>query len=294
MKETPDISIVVLNWNTSYLLTRALESIISAAGDINYEVIVIDNASTDGGFKHVPENIRHNPRFTFIQNEKNLGWAAINIMLEQSHTKYIATIDPDALLRPGALQSLYRFMEEHPEAGAATASLFNPDGSPQLYYRRIMTPSIYFFTTIIGRVIDKYLLNLRRWKQYRYEDLNINVLSEVEQPAWPCLMWRREALGTYIVDEQIPFYFLDVEMSRSLYNRGYKIYLVPDATITHLKSTSYNKKESSWRRKEYNRSLMVYFKKHYPFSAPLVWVAAWIDRALRALSRAFLGREPLR
>ncbi|TSC68627.1 MAG: family 2 glycosyl transferase [Parcubacteria group bacterium Gr01-1014_56] len=294
MKETPDISIVVLNWNTSDLLKGALESIVSTAGDINYEVVVIDNASTDGGFKHVSENIRHNPRFTFIQNEKNLGWAAINIMLERSRTKYIVTIDPDALLHAGALQALYAFMESHPQAGAVTASLLNPDGSPQLYYRRIMTPSIYFFTTIIGRVIDKYLLGLTRWRHYRYENLDVSHVSEVEQPAWPCLMWRREALGAYIVDERIPFYFLDVEMSRSLYNRGYKTYLVPQATITHLKSTSYNKKESSWRRKEYNRSLMVYFKKHYPFSAPLVWVAAWVDRALRALSRAFLGREPLR
>jgi GT2 family glycosyltransferase len=294
MNRDPDISIVVLNWNTSDLLSGALKSIVSTTHDLTYEVVVIDNASTDGGFDRIDQKFKNDSRFSFIQNEKNIGWAAINIMLKRSHAKYIATVDPDALLHPGALQTLYSFMEAHPNAGAATASLFNPDGSPQRYYRRIMTPASYFFTTIPGRLIDKYFLGLRHWKSNRYDDLDITRISELEQPPWPCLIWRREALGPYIVNERVPFYFPDIEMSRRLYNGGYKIYLVPQATITHLKSTSYNKKESSWRRREYNRSLIIYFKTHYPFIAPLVWVAAWIDRGLRFLSRSMLGREPLR
>ena len=234
MKEDIDISVVVLNWNTSDLLPVALRSIPSAVHGLRWEAVVIDNASTDGGLAHVTEDIKNDPHFSFVQNEKNLGWAAINPMLERPG-KYIATVDPDAILHTGALEKLFMFMESHPQAGAATAKLLNTDGSPQIYFRRLMTPSVFFFTTLLGRIIDKYLLGLRRWRSYRYEDLDITKVSEVEQPSWPCLMWRREALGGYVVEPRIPFYFLDVDMSRRVYNRGYKAYVVPDAVAVHLK-----------------------------------------------------------
>jgi len=293
-KETNlDMSIVVLNWNTSDLLGGALESIVSTAGSIHYEVVVIDNASTDGGLSKVPDTIRQDARFRFIQNEKNLGWAAINIMLEKTKAKYIVTVDPDAILHSRALQELHAFMETHPDAGAATASLFNVDGSPQLYYRRIMTPSIFFFTTIFGRLIDKYMFRLRHFSFNRYENLDVSRTQEVEQPAWPCLVWRREALGAYIVDAHIPFYFVDVDMSKRIYDRGYKIYLVATSTITHLKSTSFGKTNNSWRKKEYNRSLQYYFKKHYPKQAPFLIMLLQLDVLCRWALRRLTGRELL-
>ncbi len=292
MKEIFNISIVVLNYNTSDLLEGALQSIVTTVGDLSYEVVVIDNASTDGGFALVSAGLKNNPHFSFIQRDTNIGWAAINIMLARKG-RYVVTIDPDAVLHSGALQALLAFMDRTSDAGAATAKLLNSDGSPQLYYRRIMTPSMVFFTTLIGRMIDKYLFNLREFKHYRYDDLNLNAVSEVEQPPWPCLIWRREALGEYIVNEKIPFYFVDVDMSKRVYNHGYKIYLVPQAIVTHLKSASFGRTSDVWRRREYNRSIRVYLRTHYPrafFIHPLLA----LDRVLRACVRVIIGREPLR
>ena len=294
MKENRDISIVVLNWNTSDLLGGALESIVATAESLTYDVMVIDNASSDGGFERVSDALKNDPRFLFVQNEKNMGWAAINVMLEQTNGKYIVTIDPDAIVHKNALQALFAFMETRPEAGAVTAKLLNADGSLQRYYRRLMTPSAYFFTTLIGRVFDKYFFKLRHFTRYRYENASFTEVTEVEQPAWPCLMWRREALGEYIVDKNIPFYFLDVDMSKRLYDRGYKIFLIPEATIAHLKSTSYSKVNNTWRWLEYNRSLMYYFKKHYPLIVPIIWILLHTDRQLRAIVVYLIGRDPLR
>jgi GT2 family glycosyltransferase len=294
MNKALDLSIVVLNWNTSDLLPKALTSIIESTKNTSYDVTVIDNASTDGGLERIDEKIKNDTRFRFVQMKKNVGWIAINEMLKGTEGKYIVTVDPDAILHEGALDQLHDFMETHPEAGAVTANLFNPDGSLQLYYRRIMTPKLFFYTTLIGRFFDKYFLSLKYWKWYRYEDLDTTEVCEVEQPAWPCLMWRRESLGPYIVDPELPFYFLDVEMSKRVYNNKYKIYLVPAARATHLKSTSYGKRESSWRRNEYYRSLILYFKKHYPKSLFFIWVLERIDRTLRGLLRTITGREPLR
>lgn len=289
----PDISIVVLNYNTSDLLNGALESIVATVGDLRVDVTVIDNASTDGGFSKLNTSLKENPLFTFVQRNTNIGWAAINIMLAKKG-RYILTLDPDAILHPGALQALLAFMESHPEAGAVTAKLLNTDGSPQLYYRRITTPVFYFFTTVFGRLVDKYFLGLRYWRRYRYDDLDLDSISEVEQPAWPCLMWRREAPGPYIVDRRIPFYFLDVEMSKRLYTHGYKIYLEPCASVTHLKSTSYGKRDDAWRWREYYRSLGVYFRIYYPSQAPFLRVLMWLDRIARSFLKSVFGREPLR
>lgn len=293
MNGRTDISIVVLNYNTSDLLSGALQSIVETLGNISADVTVIDNASTDGGFSQVSAEIKANPLFTFIERDKNIGWAAINIMLEKKG-RYILTLDPDAVLHPGALQTLLAFMDATPSAGAATAKLLNSDGSPQLYYRRILTPSMAFFTTLFGRAIDKYFLGLNRFKQYRYDDLDLNVVSEVEQPAWPCLIWRREALGACIVDEKIPFYFVDVDMSRRVYDNGFKIYLVPQATITHLKSASFGRTNDAWRRREYYRSIGVYLRKHYLSAYALLLPVLVLDRGLRAGIRTLTGNEPLR
>ncbi len=293
MKEQPDISIVVLNYNTSDLLNGALRSIVSTVGDLKIEVTVIDNASSDGGFSRVDAAYKNDARFRFVQNEENAGWATVNIMLE-TKGRYILTLDPDAVLHAGAVHALIAFMDSTPSAGAATANLRNQDGSAQMYYRRIMTPAFFFFTTLIGRVMDKYLLGLRYFKRYRYDGLDVSRICEIEQPAIPCLIWRREAVGDCIIDPELAFQFTDVDMSKRLYGRGYKIYLVPGAVATHLKSTAYSRRSGSWRRRVYNRSIKIYFRKHYPAFYPLFFVIFSIDQALRALLLYTTGHEPLR
>jgi hypothetical protein len=291
--KTPDISIVVSNWNTSHLLNEALESIVTTAGDINFDVTVIDDGSTDGDFIHVDDKFKRDPRFSFVRNETNVGFFALNIMLERTQAKYIMHLDNDARLKPGALQALYTFMESHPKAGAATANLLNPDGSLQNYYRRILTPSFFFYTTVIGRFIDKYFLGLRNYNRFHYQELDFKHVAELEQPPTACLILRREALGDYILDTY-GFLYIDVDMSKRMYNKGYKSYLIPDAYAVHLKSVSFSNRSSKSRQREHNRCLMIYMRKHYPYQAPLVWLALQLDRALRFLMRKIIGREPMR
>lgn len=294
MNKLPDISIIVLNYNTSDLLGGALESIISTAGGLHIEVVVVDNASTDGGLARLDKKFECDPRFSFVQNQKNIGLTAMNIMLERTKGKYILTLDPDARLHANALQALLAFLEATPHAGAATANLFNIDGSMQRYIRRLMTPSVGFFTTVIGRFFDKYFLGLRNYNWYHCEDLSLTEITEIEQPSVTCLMFRREAVGPYIVDPNTPFYFPDVGLCRRIYNRGYKIYLLPDAITTHFKSTAFNKMDGAWMTREYYRSLNAYFKREYSMYAPLMFIVLWLDQIMRDLLVRTVGRAPMR
>ena len=166
IKKQSGISIGVSSWNTSDIIEEALDSIVATAGDLNIDVTVIDDASTDGGFAHIAEKFKNDQRFFFMKNEENLGVPALNAAFRRSQSKYIVTFDSDARLMPETLQILLAFMEKHPEAGGATANLLYADGSPQVYFRRTYTPSRYFFTTVLGRVVDKYFLGLRNFKEY--------------------------------------------------------------------------------------------------------------------------------
>jgi len=294
MKQTPDISIVVMSWNSGDIIADALESILATAGDVHFDITVIDDASIDGGLVHVPAKSKSDPRFSFVENKTNVGVSALNIMLERTQARYIMSLDSDARLTPGALQALIAFMDTHPEAGVATANLRNPDGSAQLYYRRILTPWMYFFSTPIGRFIDKYLLGLRNYRWYHYTDLDVTRVSEFVQPPIAGLIVRREAMDEYILDPKMPLFMCDVDLCKRMYDKGYKVYLVPDAKVIHLKTASAVKRGKKWLDHELNRSYLIYFKKHYPSDLPLVWVILSLDRLLRALLLRTTGREPMR
>jgi GT2 family glycosyltransferase len=293
MNDVPEVSIIVPNYNSSDLINGALESIVATAGDVPFDVIVIDDASTDGGLTLVDEKYKRDPRFTFVQIEKNIGYSAVNIALDRMHGRYLMTMDTDALLWPGTLQSLIAFMDTHPHAGAATAHLHYPDGSTQNYNRRLVTPMRVFFTTVIGRVIDKYFLGLRNYKSYHYDDLDTTRVFEIEQTAVASLILRHEALGPYIIDPDLHM-FVDVDLCRRIYDRGYKIYLVPDANATHSKSAAASKRPFAWQERKYYDGLMIYFKRHYPASVPLMALVLWIDRVMRALLIRTVGRAPMR
>ena len=196
MERVPQVSIIISNYNSSDLINGALESLVSTAGDVPFEAILIDDMSTDGGFALVDEKYKHDPRLTFVQCEKHIGFSALNLVLNRTRGAYLMTMDTDAQVWPGALQALVTFMDTTPEAGGATASLFYPDGSPQNYHRRLMTPMRSFFTTVLGRFIDKYFLGLRNYKSYHYDDLDTTRVFEIEQPQTAFFIFRRAALGS--------------------------------------------------------------------------------------------------
>lgn len=293
MNKVPDVSILVPNYNSSDLINEALESIISTAGDVAWDAMVLDDASTDGGLALVDKKYKKDPRFLFIQNEKNVGYHAMNAAITNMHGRYLMTLDTDAKLLSGALRALVTFMDVHAEAGAATGNLHYPNGNIQNYYRRLMTPVHAWYTTVFGRFIDKYFLGLRNYNSYHCQDLDTTRIFEIEQPVVACLILRRGAIGSRIMDPDYS-HFGDVDLCRRIYNRGYKIYLVPDAKVIHLKSASFGKKMNAWKERKYYSGLSTYFRKHYPAYAPLMSVVMWVDRVMRTLLERTVGRAPMR
>ena len=124
-----DLSVVIVNWNTRELLLKCLTSVYETIHDLCFEVWVVDNASTDGSVTAAEERF---PKIQVIRNSRNLGFAAANNQaLRQIKGRYALLINTDVVITEGAVQELFRFMENTAEAAMACGQLLNLDGTKQ-------------------------------------------------------------------------------------------------------------------------------------------------------------------
>lgn len=265
-KATKEVSILVVNWNVSDLLVKCIDSVLATAGDTSYEMFVIDNASSDMDFGAIARQYEGHPHLTFIANPVNEGVVVMNRVLDRLQGRYVLILGPDTVMRPGTLRSLVDFMDRT-QAGAASAKLINPDGSPQMYYYRFWDPGMVFWVdTLLGRMVDRVLLGGARRRHYFGQDLDVNAVIELEQPPSVCLLVRGELLAQdgCVIDPDFPLYFCDVDLCRRIWSKGYRSYLVPQAEIVHDQSSSLNKANPLWARLAYLRSQLRYFEKWHP------------------------------
>ena len=262
-----DLSISVLNWNTSDLLVHCLESVVAHSTDLDYELTVIDNASTDADVRAIAKGF---PNFRWIFNRDNRGGQALDTAWDHFRGRYFLFLSPDAHIQTECLQEMVRFLDSHPEAGGVCGQLLNPDGSLQHYYRRLPTAGISFFCwTRLGQRVDTESLKSRFTHYYRYEGLRVDSVVEVEQPAGPAFLVRRELVrdkSGFIVSPKFPFYFHDVDLCKRIYNAGYRIFVLPTARVVHCLGSSFAKREEGWKRGEYHAGMLRYLFRHH-----MVW-----------------------
>ncbi|MFP5503976.1 MAG: glycosyltransferase family 2 protein, partial [Candidatus Sericytochromatia bacterium] len=126
----PLLSILIVNWNTRDLLLDCLRSLREAAIAMPFELIVVDNASTDGSAEAVS---RAFPEARLIANAENVGFArANNQALAESRGELLLLLNPDTVVAPGQIERMLGYMQAHPRCGILGPKLLNPDGSFQL------------------------------------------------------------------------------------------------------------------------------------------------------------------
>ncbi len=211
--ETPDISVLLLSWNTRELTIACLDSLSGSVDDgATYEVIVVDNASQDGS----AEALAARDDLTLIANPDNRGYAeAVNQTYERARGEFVLLLNSDVEFRPGSLSVLLRFLRDHPDVAGVGPLYLNPDGTEQQHHYRFPT----FGATIgnMSRLLARVPPFARRVREYRMLDDDFSEPRPVEQPSASCLLIRRSALpGDKLMDEQFPIYFNDVALAYSL------------------------------------------------------------------------------
>ena len=246
------LSIIIVNWNTRELLAGCLQSVYETAGDLECEVFVVDNASTDGSIQMVRERF---PQVRLIQNPRNVGFArANNQAIRKGSGHYVLLLNPDTEILPGALKTLMDFIESHPEAGAVGPMILNPDLTLQSSCNPMPTLCRELWRLMH---LDRFLPQA----VYREENWDTTVAHKVEVIQGNCLLLCREALSDIgLLDEAFFMFTEEVDLCYRLLRRGWSLYWMPMARIIHYGGQS-TRQVAEEMFVELHRSKAIFFRK---------------------------------
>lgn len=272
-----DLSIIIVNWNSTAYLLKCLESIYAQTHETAFEIIVVDNASPDGNIGIVKQQY---PDVVLIESPVNLGFAgANNLGFRASRGEYVVFLNPDTVLRNAAFDLMLRQVCSLPSVGAAGCTLLNEDQSLQ-------TAAIQTFPTIVNQLLD---LDVLRNRFPACSLWNIAPLfaggtepSRVEVISGACVLFRREVfaqIGQF--SEEYFMYAEDLDLCYKAAQGGFTNYYIPQGQIIH-----YGGKSSIRRRAVVMkwRSILRYVAKHRGYSYQLVFRAAMACGALGRLA----------
>lgn len=272
---TVDLSVVIVSFNTRDLLRTCLQSVRDECADGRIEVLVIDNASRDGSADMVAAEF---PQVTLVRSDVNLGFAAANNRLfPLAQGRYVALLNPDAVVRAGALRSAIEKMDAAPEVGAAGGRLVGPDGLPRPSARKF--PSAVNDLLTLSGLAARYPRSrfFGRFDRTWADPLRA---AEVDWVPGAFTIVRRSVLEQVgYFDEDFFLYYEEVDLCRRIRAAGHSIWYWPDLviahiggasakTVRHLGISSAGAQLTLWRM----RSALLYYRKHHgAFGA---WVAA--------------------
>lgn len=252
------LSIIIVSWNTSELLAQCLASLSAHPLSAPHEVIVVDNGSHDGSPQMVSARF---PAVQLVRNEDNRGFArANNQAMRIARGEYVLLLNPDTEVHAQALDTLVRFLDEHPAASAAGARVLNPDGTLQ----HSCSPAPTLFNEWL------HLFHLDRERRQGMAGWPIDAPRKVETLLGACLMFRRrllEQIGD--LDERYFMYSEEVDFCYRMRGAGGELYWVPQATIVHYGGQSTGQIATEMFLQLYQNKLL-YFRKHY--GRPGAWI----------------------
>jgi GT2 family glycosyltransferase len=255
-----DLSIVIVNWNGRDLLEDCLSSIYARTYRHTIEIIIVDNASTDGSVEMLRGKY---PDIRLIVNAENLGFnKANNIGIRQSTGSYILLLNNDTIIEDDAFDRMLDFMEAHPDAGAMGPRVLNADKTFQLQCRRGHLYPGPMVCYMLG--LHKIFPKNRLFGHYVQSYIDPDHTHEVDVISGCCFLFRREILDEVgLMDEQFFFYGDDCDYSLRIWQAGWKIYYVHDISIIHLKGSSVNRQKKDFHLDNLFSSYLLYYNKHF-------------------------------
>ncbi len=288
----PDLSIVIVNYNTREPLRRCLYSIQQQRGDLDIQVIVVDNGSRDDSPAMVrqtmPEAVLVEPgRNTWFSGGNNLG-------VEFATADYILVLNPDTLIQPNMLQTMLAYMKAHPKVGALTCQMRFPDGKLQSTCSRLPR----YLDLLLGYTFLGIIFAL--WRDHRradmwYSDWDRSSSRAVEVIPDSCMLLPAH-LGRQIdmYDEQLKLYFTEDDICKRIIGVGCEIHFVADALVLHEEHASVSQVQRL-ASQVYFDDLIAFSRKYYGglatlFLQTLMWPTR---RAMDAAQRLRGERKAL-
>jgi N-acetylglucosaminyl-diphospho-decaprenol L-rhamnosyltransferase len=246
------LSIVIVSFNARADLVNCLLSLKKHPPSRPHEIIVVDNASSDGSVAAAWKI----PGVRVMEMGRNAGFAAANNAgIRESRGDLLLLLNSDTLVPPGALDRLLERLAETPSAAVAGPRLIDAEGRPELSFGRMISP-----------------LNELRQKRRTADWIDRETRREqfVDWVSGACLLvYRAEAERAGLLDERYFLYTEDVDFCHAVRSLGRKVLFTPVATITHLRGRSRSARPAASQR-AYRESHVAFYEKHYPLWAPLL------------------------
>ncbi|MCV6608577.1 MAG: glycosyltransferase family 2 protein [Campylobacterales bacterium] len=255
-----DVSIIIVNYNTKELLKNCIESILEKTSDINYEVIVFDNLSTDDNYSFLKDY----PNVKPILSKENLGFGRGNNKAVESATgKYLFFLNPDTILHNNAVKKFFDYFEANSqELGALGCYLSDEEGDvihSFAEFKRVRKTMIGKYEKSIKRLL---FLDVLRKKKQNKSYHKIDETKEVDYITGADLFMTKslfEKIGGF--DEEFFMYYEETEMQYRISKLGLKRVVINTPEIAHLEGQSFNNKPSNVRRKMYGVAETIYVRK---------------------------------
>ena len=257
------LSIIIVTYNSSGHVDACLESLARHSARVGQEVLIVDNASTDGTAATVRQRW---PLVRLIESGTNLGFAAAsNIGIRQTSSPLILLLNPDSAVQQGALNRLVSALESRPNAAVAGPRLVDAKGRAELSFGSMIGP--------IAEARQKMLVlgHRRGIPMIRgYVERLTRRTRDVDWVSGACLLVRRtdaEAVG--LLDERYFMYGEDVDFCAAIRARGRVVMFAPDAEVVHLRGQSAASVPETVAT-AYRDSQLAFYAKHHPAWVPLL------------------------
>ena len=265
MTEAPDLSICIVNWNGREMLRRLLQSIAAATDPVTREVVVVDNASTDGSVEIVAAEF---PGARWLRNEQNVGCTAgYNQAAQVTRGRHLLFMNNDTVIRPGAMAKLVAFLDTHPEYSSVGPCLIGGDDKPQWTGRGFPT-----LGALLHRIAFLKWTGLfrRAYRDYRRGDFEPDRSSNAQQLSGSAFVVRRKHYNAIVKwDEGFEFGLEDVDLCARLLRCG-PIYYLREAEIVHFGRIS-SRANRSFVYRGFECGYARFLRKHRSRAAAIIY-----------------------
>ncbi len=252
--DNPELTIIIISFNTKKITSDCLESILKSKISCSYELILIDNDSKDGSIEMLRSYKAKHPNIVLIENKNNTGFSRANNQgAKEARGKYLLFLNSDTVVLDNAIDTLYKkFINEKSKVGFAGGKLLNPDNTPQSSTGPFYTlPYMFAWQFLRG---DHWGITRSSPDRETYSDWVSGACFITKKDLY-------DSLGGF--DEKIFMYMEEVDLMYRGKNKGYLTKFYPDAKFIHLGSASSAGK--TYPVLQVFRGSFYFYNKHFPY-----------------------------
>ncbi|WP_432826440.1 glycosyltransferase family 2 protein [Dactylosporangium sp. CA-092794] len=274
-----DLSVLLVSWNTREETRACLDSLASTIKPgCRYEVIAVDNGSRDGS----ADLLAADPQVRLLRNDRNVGFAAaVNQAYRAATAPLVLLLNSDVRFHPGALDTMLDLLRDRPDIAGVSPLYLNPDGTFQQHY--VQQPGL---AAALGLVTVLWRLPGFRQARHRFEMRGEDFSRPRELASGSCMLLRRSILPAgRVFDERFPIYWNDALLARDLAAAGHRLWMLPDAVVTHTRGASCRLLGPTVRQRHLLGSMVGYLRETGPgYRIPLFRALVVADHLLKRMA----------